>query len=52
MWISNAPFAHVAVVWAKMKRKNSRTDCRRGMEGFSTPETHNKWSFVLQLPAN
>ncbi|MCH2490373.1 MAG: acyl-CoA dehydrogenase family protein [Flavobacteriales bacterium] len=45
MWISNAPFAQVAVVWAK--DENDRIHgliVERGMEGFSTPETHNKWS--------
>jgi glutaryl-CoA dehydrogenase len=45
MWISNAPFAQVAVVWAK--DENGRVHgliVERGMEGFSTPETHNKWS--------
>ncbi|HNU58316.1 MAG TPA: acyl-CoA dehydrogenase family protein [Aquaticitalea sp.] len=45
MWISNAPFAQVAVVWAK--DENGRIHgliVERGMEGFSTPETHNKWS--------
>ncbi len=45
MWISNAPFAQVAVVWAK----NETGDVyglivERGMEGFSTPTTHGKWS--------
>ena len=45
MWISNAPHADIAVVWAKDEK------CRihgliveRGMEGFTTPETHGKWS--------
>ncbi|APS37821.1 MULTISPECIES: acyl-CoA dehydrogenase family protein [Salegentibacter] len=45
MWISNAPFADVAIVWAK--DENGRIHgliVERGMEGFSTPETHNKWS--------
>ena len=45
MWISNAPFADIAVVWAK--DENDRIHgliVERGMEGFSTPETHNKWS--------
>ena len=45
MWISNAPFADVAVVWAK--NEDGRIHglvVERGMEGFSTPETHNKWS--------
>ena len=45
MWISNAPFADIAVVWAK--NETGRIHgllVERGMEGFSTPETHNKWS--------
>ncbi len=45
MWISNAPYAQVAVVWAK----NAAGDIQgliveRGMEGFTTPTTHGKWS--------
>ena len=45
MWISNAPFAHVAVVWAKNEEgKIVGVIVERGMEGFSTPTTHNKWS--------
>lgn len=45
MWISNAPFAQVAVVWAKDETgKIHGLLVERGMEGFSTPETHNKWS--------
>lgn len=45
MWISNAPFADVAVVWAKNEQGRIRgIIVERGMEGFSTPETHNKWS--------
>ncbi|WP_289022543.1 acyl-CoA dehydrogenase family protein [uncultured Salegentibacter sp.] len=45
MWISNAPFADLAIVWAK--DENNRIHgliVERGMQGFSTPETHNKWS--------
>jgi len=45
LWISNSPFCDVAVVWAK--DENDRIHgviVERGMEGFSTPETHNKWS--------
>ena len=45
LWISNSPFADIAVVWAK--DENGRIHgliVERGMEGFSTPETHNKWS--------
>ncbi|MBK7888931.1 MAG: acyl-CoA dehydrogenase family protein [Bacteroidetes bacterium] len=45
MWISNAPFADIAVVWAKDEAGDIRgLVVERGMEGFSTPETHNKWS--------
>lgn len=45
MWISNAPFAHIAVVWAKDEAGDIRgMILERGMKGFSTPETHNKWS--------
>ncbi len=45
MWISNAPFAQVAVVWAKNEEgKIVGLIVERGMEGFSTPTTHNKWS--------
>jgi glutaryl-CoA dehydrogenase len=45
MWISNAPFADVAVVWAKNEEgKIKGIIVERGMEGFTTPETHNKWS--------
>ena len=45
MWISNAPFADLAVVWAKDENGDIRgLVVERGMEGFSTPETHGKWS--------
>jgi glutaryl-CoA dehydrogenase len=45
MWISNAPFAQVAVVWAKNEEGVVQgVIVERGMEGFSTPTTHGKWS--------
>ncbi|MGB0884091.1 MAG: acyl-CoA dehydrogenase family protein, partial [Flavobacteriales bacterium] len=45
MWISNAPFCDVAVVWAKNEEGRIKgVLVERGMEGFTTPETHNKWS--------
>lgn len=45
MWISNAPFADIAVVWAKNPDGEIQgLIVERGMEGFSTPETHGKWS--------
>lgn len=45
MWISNSPHADVAVVWAKSEEGRIHgLIVERGMEGFSTPETHGKWS--------
>ena len=45
MWISNSPYCHVAVVWAKNEEGRIHgIIVERGMEGFTTPETHNKWS--------
>lgn len=45
MWISNAPFADIAVVWAKDETGRIHgLVVERGMEGFTTPETHGKLS--------
>jgi len=45
MWISNAPYAQVAVVWAKDDQGEIRgLILERGMKGFTTPVTHGKWS--------
>jgi glutaryl-CoA dehydrogenase len=45
MWISNAPYAQVAVVWAKDESGEVRgLILERGMKGFTTPTTHGKWS--------
>ncbi len=45
MWISNAPFAQIAVVWAKNEQGRIHgLIVERGMEGFSTPTMHGKWS--------
>ncbi|GAC1448081.1 MAG: acyl-CoA dehydrogenase family protein [Chitinophagaceae bacterium] len=45
MWISNAPYAQVAVVWARDEEGIVRgVIVERGMEGFTTPTTHGKWS--------
>ena len=45
MWISNAPFANIAVVWAKNEEGRIHgLIVERGMEGFSTPEMHGKLS--------
>jgi glutaryl-CoA dehydrogenase len=50
MWISNSPIADVAVVWAKNEAGEIRgLLVERGMEGFSTPETHNKWSLRASI---
>ena len=45
MWISNAPFAEIAVVWAKNEEGRIHgLIVERGMEGFSTPTMKGKWS--------
>ncbi len=45
LWISNSPFADIAVVWAKNEEGRIHgLIVERGMEGFTTPETHGKWS--------
>ncbi|MDX2245447.1 MAG: acyl-CoA dehydrogenase family protein [Bacteroidia bacterium] len=44
-WISNSPFADIAVVWAKNEEGRIHgMILERGMEGFSTPKIENKWS--------
>lgn len=45
MWISNAPFSQVAVVWAKDEAGDIRgLILEEGMQGFTAPTTHGKWS--------
>ena len=45
MWISNAPFAQIAVVWTKNEAGRIHgVIVERGMEGFSTPTMKGKWS--------
>lgn len=45
MWISNSPFADIAIVWAKDEEGIIRgVIVEKGMEGFSAPEIHGKWS--------
>ena len=45
MWISNSPFADIAIVWAKNEEERIKgVIVERGMDGFTTPETHGKWS--------
>ena len=47
LWISNSPFCDVAVVWAKNEEGRIHgLIVERGMEGFTTPETHGKWSLL------
>ena len=55
MWITNSPIADVAVVWAKAKERRDEPGVirgflvERGMEGFSTPKTHNKMSLRASI---
>lgn len=50
MWISNAPLADVAVVWAKNEDGRIKGMLvEKGMEGFSAPEIHNKWSLRTSI---
>lgn len=50
MWITNAPIADIAVVWAKNEQGKIRgLIVERGMEGFTTPEIHNKWSLRASI---
>ena len=45
MWITNSPIADIAVVWAKNEEGRIHgLIVERGMEGFTTPTTHDKWS--------
>jgi len=50
MWISNAPEADIAVVWAKNEAGRIKgMIVERGMEGFTTPTTHDKWSLRASI---
>lgn len=50
MWITNAPIADIAVVWAKNEQGKIRgLIVERGMDGFTTPEIHNKWSLRASI---
>ena len=45
LWISNSPFADIAIVWAKNEQGRIHgLIVEKGMDGFTAPETHNKWS--------
>ncbi|MDB5256120.1 MAG: caiA [Chitinophagaceae bacterium] len=50
LWITNSPLADIAVVWAKNEAGRIKgLIVERGMEGFSTPEIHNKWSLRASI---
>ncbi|MFQ5491068.1 MAG: acyl-CoA dehydrogenase family protein [Phycisphaerae bacterium] len=44
MWITNGSIADVAVVWAKLDGQVRGFLVEKGMEGFTTPDIHNKFS--------
>ena len=44
MWISNAPIADLAIVWAKLEGKIRGFIVERGTKGFSTPKVEGKLS--------
>lgn len=50
MWITNSPVADLAVVWAKDESGKIRgLIVERGMEGFSAPAIHGKWSLRASI---
>ena len=53
MWITNSPFAHLAVVWAKVDDGDASSIrgfiVERGMKGFETPTIHGKMSLRASL---
>ena len=50
MWISNSPLSDVAVVWAKNEEGVVQgLIVEKGMEGFTAPEIHNKWSLRASI---
>lgn len=50
MWITNSPVADIAVVWAKNPEgKIQGLIVEKGMEGFSAPEIHGKWSLRASI---
>ena len=48
-WISNAPIAHLAVVWAKTEEGVRGFLVERGTSGFQTPEIKKKMSMRFSL---
>ncbi|NLR92051.1 acyl-CoA dehydrogenase family protein [Flammeovirga agarivorans] len=50
MWITNSPQADIAIVWARDDNKRVKgVIVEKGMEGFSAPEIHNKWSLRASI---
>ncbi len=50
MWITNSPVADIAVVWARNEEgKIKGLIVEKGMEGFSAPEIHGKWSLRASI---
>src|SRR5262249_38128194 len=48
-WISNAPVAHVAGVWAKFENVIRAFLVQRGTKGFSTPKIEGKLSLRTSI---
>ena len=50
MWITNSPFADIAVVWAKNEQgKVQGLIVEKGMEGFTAPKINGKWSLRASI---
>lgn len=50
MWITNSPVADIAVVWAKNEMGEIiGLIVEKGMEGFTAPEIHGKWSLRASI---
>ena len=49
MWITNAPIADLAVVWAKLDGKIRGFVVERGSKGFSTPKIEGKMSLRASI---
>jgi glutaryl-CoA dehydrogenase len=49
MWISNAPFADIALIWAKLDGKIRGFLVERGTKGFSTPKIEGKLSLRTSI---
>jgi glutaryl-CoA dehydrogenase len=49
MWITNAPVADIAVIWAKLEGKIRGFIVERGTKGFSTPKIEGKLSLRASI---